>query len=134
MNGTCIALTRLLCLRCTPRCRLALLTRDRVAAGTTVLVDRGPGAGGPVADDSAVFTTISGDGTKVAFLTGASNLGAQATSYGLWLRDLLHYSIRPHRLTWRANAASPAAAPFAAWVEAPLVLAWTPPCPAEAAD
>ncbi len=47
-------------------------------------------------------------------------------SADLWLRDLLHYVARPHRLVWRSQRLSRAEPPPSTWVEAPLPLAWAP--------
>ncbi|HYH57910.1 MAG TPA: Ig-like domain-containing protein [Thermoleophilaceae bacterium] len=45
-----------------------------LGTGTTKLVDRRSGASGTVANSSAQHLTMSADGTRVAWLTGASNL------------------------------------------------------------
>jgi hypothetical protein len=69
----------------------------------------------------------------VALVSAFVTVGGRSAD--LWLRDLLHFSVRPHRLTWRVeDTASPASEPSASWAEAPLALAWMPPRPAEAAD
>jgi hypothetical protein len=68
----------------------------------------------------------------VAIVTAFTTVAGRSAD--LWLRDLLHFTVRPHRLTWRVEDAPPAGAPPAAWADAPLALAWTPPRPAEAAD
>jgi hypothetical protein len=48
-------------------------------------------------------------------------------SADLWLRDALHYAVRPRRLAWLPDDLSPAGeASAGAWTDAPLHLAWEP--------
>jgi len=81
----------------------------------------------------ALVIALTSSALAVAVIAAFITVGGRSAD--LWLRDLLHYSARPHRLVCQVEAmAPPADAPSAAWVEAPLALAWTPPRPAEAAD
>jgi hypothetical protein len=82
---------------------------------------------------TALVVVLATAALAVAFLAAFVTVGGRSAD--LWLRDLLHFTVRPHRLAWWAEAlASPAGDRSAAWVEAPLALAWTPARPAEAAD
>jgi hypothetical protein len=76
----------------------------------------------------------------VAIITAFVTVGGRSAD--LWLRDLLHYAVRPHRLVWRADGALPAlyTSPTVG-AGPPLILAWaptgsaeTPTYPAPAAD
>jgi hypothetical protein len=68
----------------------------------------------------------------VALLAAFVTVGGRSAD--LWLRDLLHFSARPHRLSWQVDdGAPPDGGPAAAWADSPLALAW-PSRPAEAAD
>lgn len=61
---------------------------DRVT-GTTALVSRASG-GGPDADDDASLVGISADGSRVAFTSGATNLGAgEDAASDLFVRDMV---------------------------------------------
>ena len=68
----------------------------------------------------------------VALVTAFVTVGGRSAD--LWLRDLLHYAVRPHCLVWRADGARPALqrAPTAD-AGPPLTLAWAPPGSAETA-
>ena len=87
------------------------------------------GSGLPFAFAATLTTAALVVALVAAFIT------VDGRSADLWLRDLLHFSVRSRRLTWRAaDAASPADSAGAAWVEAPLALAWTPLRPVEVTD
>ncbi len=60
----------------------------------------------------------------VAVSTAFITVGGRSAD--LWLRDLLHYAARPHRLVWRHQRLSRAEPAPSTWVEAPLPLAWAP--------
>jgi len=54
----------------------------------SVLVSRATGAGGVNADSRAHTPSISDDGSRIVFSSDAGNLGAGASYYGTYLRDL----------------------------------------------
>jgi WD40-like Beta Propeller Repeat len=53
--------------------KIDIYVRD-IAAGTTTLVSRANGPAGAIANDDSTEPAISGDGNRVAFVTGADNL------------------------------------------------------------
>ncbi|MFC7244122.1 DNRLRE domain-containing protein [Catellatospora aurea] len=53
-----------------------IFLRD-LQAGTTTFVSRANGAQGAASDGSSYYPTVSADGTKVAFTSGAANLSAE---------------------------------------------------------
>jgi Tol biopolymer transport system component len=61
-----------------------------LGTGATVLADRASGAAGAVADASSFRVDINGDGSRVAFVSAADNLGAGATGgkRQVYVRDL----------------------------------------------
>ena len=59
-----------------------------LAAGTTTLVDRAPGAAGAVADSFSSQPALSHDGRRIAFSSAAGNLGAGAGGVRVYVRDL----------------------------------------------
>ena len=61
----------------------------------------------------------------VAVITAFVTVGGRSAD--LWLRDLLHYAVRPHRLVWRADGAFLArqTSPTAD-AGPPLILTWAP--------
>ncbi|MCU0312668.1 MAG: hypothetical protein MUC84_01220 [Solirubrobacteraceae bacterium] len=69
--------------------RLGLFVRDS-CTNTTVFVSRATGAAGAPANADALKAAISGDGTKVAFRTRATNLSAadSDTALDIYVRDL----------------------------------------------
>src|SRR4051794_5101912 len=64
-----------------------VFVRD-LQTNTTTLGDRGSGVNGAGADDGAREPVISGDGTKVAFVSYSSNLGASGDVGRVYVRDL----------------------------------------------
>ncbi|MFL5817986.1 MAG: TolB family protein [Conexibacter sp.] len=58
------------------------------AAGTTTLVSRADGPGGALPNDDAYLPAISADGTRVAFVTNATNMGTPGTDAHVYLRTL----------------------------------------------
>ena len=63
----------------------SLVFRRSVATGRTELVSRADGPAGAPADADAHEPAVSRDGSRVAFTSGARNLGASASS--VWVRD-----------------------------------------------
>lgn len=66
-----------------------IFVRDMVA-GTTTLVSRAPGPTGAGANGSSVLPSISDDGTRVAFSSGANNLSTEDDNsvFNIFVRDL----------------------------------------------
>ncbi|HEX8207043.1 MAG TPA: hypothetical protein VF587_13365, partial [Solirubrobacteraceae bacterium] len=66
-----------------------VFVRD-VCSGTTTLVSRASGSGGAAGDGKSEMPTISGDGTVVAFVSEATNLGGPDDGEGnqVYVRDL----------------------------------------------
>ena len=66
-----------------------VFVRDLVA-NTTTLVSRRPGPGGAGANDNAIDATISADGNRVAFSSGANNLSNEDddAEQNIFVRDL----------------------------------------------
>lgn len=56
--------------------------------GRTTLVSRGPGAAGAPADAAATHPSVDQSGDRVAFQSGATNLGHARQDVNVWLRDL----------------------------------------------
>lgn len=59
-----------------------------LTAGTTTLVSRQTGVAGLVGDDSSRDPVISGDGTRVAFVSDSSNLGGPGGTDSIYVRNL----------------------------------------------
>jgi Tol biopolymer transport system component len=66
-----------------------IFVRDLVA-NTTTLVSRRPGPGGAGANDNSIDATISADGNRVAFSSGANNLSNEDddAEQNIFVRDL----------------------------------------------
>lgn len=60
-----------------------------VAAGTTRLVSRADGPAGAGADEGGSSPFVSGDGSRVAFISAAANLGVPGGTEHAWVRDLV---------------------------------------------
>lgn len=56
------------------------------AAGTTTLVSRADGPGGALPNRDGYLPSISADGTRVAFVTDATNMGVPGTDAHIYLR------------------------------------------------
>ena len=64
-----------------------VFVRD-LQANTTTLASRATGATGAVGDDVSLFPSISADGLRVAFRSSAGNLDPDASTGGVFVRDL----------------------------------------------
>jgi hypothetical protein len=65
-----------------------VFVRDLVA-GTTVIASRATGSGGALGNQDSVYPSLTGDGTKVAFSSSATNLDTDATGgVNVFVRDL----------------------------------------------
>ena len=69
---------------------VALGAPAATAPGDLELVSRGPGAGGAPADAQSIFSSISADGTRIAFDSDADNLSAEDDDVhtNVFVRDL----------------------------------------------
>lgn len=63
-----------------------------LTTGALVLASRASGATGTLANGHSGLSEISGDGTRVAFASGATNLGGSPTQPQIYVRDLVSHA------------------------------------------
>jgi hypothetical protein len=97
--------------------RRDIFVRD-LGAGTTVLASRANTAGGAIGNQDSYLPSLSADGTKVAFITQATNFGFANGGADVFVRDL---AASTTTLASRKNGAAGAEANAANIFQAPAI-------------